>query len=228
VRPAPRAVGDGLFAVDRRVVLRGGFGIPTRAFVARGADGALTVISPPPDEEARRDVAALGRVAFLLAPNAFHYLGVAPWAGAFPGAQLWLAPGLASRRPELPPSLALAEGAPTPFADVLAHAVYAPSERVSEVALLHRPSRTLVLTDAAFHVRDAPRRDRLGWRVMGVWQRFGPSLTARAFLLRDRARVADWIERLCRWDFERIAVAHGELLEGAGPATLREAFRAYL
>jgi hypothetical protein len=210
------------------VVLPGGFGIPTRAFVVRGEGFALTVISPPPDEEARRDVAALGRVAHLVAPNAFHYLGIAPWAGAFPGAQRWLAPGLAKRRPELPAAAALAEAAATPFADVLAHAVYAPSERVSEVAFLHRPSRTLILTDAAFHVREAPRRDRLGWRLMGVWQRFGPSLTARSFLLRDRARVADWIDRLCRWDFERIAVAHGAHLEGAGPAALREAFRAYL
>ena len=86
----------------------------------------------------------------------------------------------------------------------------------------------MILTDAAFHVLAAPLRDRLGWRALGVWKRFGPSRTARTFLLRDRARVAAWIERLCAFDFARIAVAHGEPLEDAGPAALRAAFRAYL
>jgi hypothetical protein len=208
-------------------VLPGGFGIPTRSFAVRDG-GALVVISPVPDEDARRDVAALGRVAQLVAPNSFHYLGLASWSAAFPTAQLWLAPGLAKRRPELPPGFALAEGAATPFADVLPHTVFAPHGRVSEVAFLHRPSRTLILTDACFHILDAPRRDRLGWRLMGVWQRFAPSLTARTLLLRDRARVGDWIGRISRWDFERIVVAHGEVLAGASAATLREAFRAYV
>jgi hypothetical protein len=99
---------------------------------------------------------------------------------------------------------------------------------VAEVAFLHRPSRTLILTDACFHILEAPWRDRAGWRLLGVWKRFGPSLTARSILLRDRARVAAFVERLCRWDFERIAVAHGEVLEGASAETLREAFGSYL
>jgi len=227
LRPPPRALGDGLFALERRVVLPGGFAIPTRAFVVRTPDGALVVLSPPPDPEAMRDVAELGRVAHLVAPNSFHYLGVPGWSGAFPEAALWLAPGLRVRRPELPPGHELADGLATPFADVLAHAPFADG-RVSEVAFLHRPSRTLILTDAAFHVLAAPLRDRPGWRVLGVWKRFGPSRTARTFLLRDRARVAAWIERLCAFDFARIAVAHGELVEGASAATLRASFRAYL
>jgi hypothetical protein len=228
LRPPPRALGDGLYALERRVLLPGGFRVPTRAFVVRAPDGGLVVLSPPPDPEAERDVAALGPVAHLVAPNAFHYLGVPGWSRAFPLAALWLAPGLRARRPELPAGHELADGVATPFAEVLPHAVFAPQPRVSEVAFLHRPSRTLILTDAAFHVLEAPPRDRLGWRVMGVWRRFGPSLTARTFLLRDRATVAAWIGRLCAWDFGRIAVAHGEVLEGAGPAALRAAFRAYL
>jgi hypothetical protein len=40
--------------------------------------------------------------------------------------------------------------------------------------------------------------------------------------------VAAFVERLCGWDFGRIVVAHGGVLEDGGPAALREAFRAYL
>ena len=194
----------------------------------RTADGALAVISPLPDEPAQRDVAALGRIGALIAPNSFHYLGLASWAAAHPAARVFLAPGLRARRPELPAGDELSEGAWTPFADVLPHTVLGPHRGVSEVAFLHRPSRTMLLTDACFHIREAPWRDRLGWRLLGAWRRFGPSRTARTILLRDRAEVARFVERLCRLEFERIVVAHGDVLEGAGPATLRAAFRSYL
>jgi hypothetical protein len=228
VTPPPRALADGLFSLERRFTLPGGFGIPTRSLAVRLPGGALAVISPLPDERAQRDVAALGRVACLVAPNSFHYVGLAGWAAAHPTARIFLAPGLRERRPELPAGDELVERAPTPFADVLPHAVLGPHRGVSEVAFFHRPSRTLILTDACFHIREAPWRDRLGFRLLGAWRRFGPSLTARTVLLRDRARVADWVERLCRFDFGRIVVAHGEVLERGSAAALREAFRSYL
>ena len=111
----------------------------------------------------------------------------------------------------------------------LAHTVLGPLRGVSEVAFLHRASRTLILTDACFHILEAARaRDRLAYRMLGAWRRFGPSRTARTILLRDRAQVAGFVERMCRWDFERIAVAHGELLEPAGREALCAAFRSYL
>ena len=205
----------------------GGFTVPTRSCVVETGGGTLAVLSPLPDEDARRDVSALGRVAFLVAPNSFHYVGLPSWEKAFPAARSFLAPALRARRPELVGE-ELVEGTPTPFGDVLAHAVLGPQRGVSEVAFLHRPSRTLILTDAAFHIRAARPRDRVFWRVMGVWRRFGPSLTARTVLLRNRADMRDWIERLCRLEFARIEVAHGEALEDASADTLRAAFRAYL
>lgn len=227
-RPGPVALRPGLLAVERRFFLPGGLAIPTRSFVVELADRALAVISPLPDEEARSAIAKLGRVAFLIAPNSFHYTGIGAWAGAFPDAAVFLAPGLAARRPELPAGRVLDAQTPTPFGEVLGHEVMDSGRGVSEVAFLHRPSHTLILTDACFHIRDAPRRDRLGWRLLGAWQRFGPSRTARFILLSDRARVAEFVERLCRLDFARIAVAHGETVEPANAGTLRQAFGAYL
>ena len=228
VRPPPREIAEDLHSIERRFFLPGGVALPTRSLVVRCQGGALAVISPPPDEDARRDVAALGSVRFLVAPNSFHHVGIASWAAAFPEARILLAPGLRARRPELPGGDELAEGAPAPFADVLAHTVLGPFRGVSEVAFFHRPSRTLILTDVCFHIQQAPRlRDRVGLRMLGAWRRFGPARTVRAALLRDRAQVARFVERICRWDFERIVVAHGEPLEPAGPEPLREALRAH-
>jgi hypothetical protein len=229
VRPAPKPIAEGLYEIERRFFLPGGTALPTRGLVVRLPDGGVAAISPPPDETARRDAAALGPVRLLVAANSFHYGGIPSWAAAFPEAKLLLAPGLRARRPELLAGDELHEGAALPFGAVLAHTVLGPQRGVSEVALLHRPSRTLVLTDACFHIRPAPRAvDRLRHRLLGVPRGFGPSLTARTILLRDRAQVAAFVERICGWEPERIVVAHGDLLEGAGAPTLREAFRAYL
>jgi hypothetical protein len=229
LRTPPRPIAEGLYALDRRFFLPGGTALPTRSFAVRAPDGGVAVLSPVPDEEARRDVAMLGPVRFLVAPNSFHYVGLASWAEAFPDAAVFLAPGLRARRPELPLGDEIAEGAETPFASTLAHTALGPWRGVSEVAFLHRVSRTLILTDACFHLQDAANaRDRLAYRLLGAWRRFGPSRTARAILLRDRAQVAAFVERMCRWDFERIVVAHGEALEPAGREALCAAFRSYL
>ena len=203
--------------------------MPTRSLAVRMPDRAIAVLSPLPDDDARRDVAALGPVRFLVAPNSFHYVGLASWAKAFPEARIFLAPALRARRPELSAGEELAEDVATPFAGTLAHCVLGPVRGVSEVAFLHRPSRTLILTDACFHIRKAERlRDRLAYRMLGAWRRFGPSRTASTILLRDRAQVASFVESVSRWDFERIVVAHGEVLEPAGPEALCAAFRSCL
>ena len=229
VRPGPRPVAEGLYAIERRFFLPGGVAMPTRSFVVRVEGGGVAVLSPVPDEEARRNVAMLGPVRFLVAPNSFHYVGLASWAAAFPDARVLLAPGLRARATGLPAGDEIAEGVETPVSGALAHTVLGPMRGVSEVAFLHRASRTLILTDACFHILAAVRaRDRLAYRVLGAWRRFGPSRTARTILLRDRAQVAGFVERMCRWDFERIAVAHGEVLEPAGREALCAAFRSYL
>jgi len=229
VRTPPRPLAEGLYAIDRRFFLPGGVAMPTRSLAVRVADGGVAVLSPVPDEAARRDVAMLGPVRFLVAPNSFHYAGLASWAEAFPDAAVFFAPGLRARRPELSAGRELAEGAELPFADALAHTVLGPMRGVSEVAFLHRISRSLILTDACFHILDAASaRDRMAYRMLGAWRRFGPSRTARTILLRDRTQVAGFVERMSRWEFERIVVAHGEVLEPAGREALCTAFRSYL
>ena len=101
------------------------------------------------------------------------------------------------------------EGAVTPFASALPHHTLDCQRGVTEVAFFHAASRTLALVDSAFNLRSAERWiDRVVWSAYGALGRFGPTATARMFLLRDRAAVAAWIEALCAWPFERVVVAH--------------------
>jgi hypothetical protein len=228
--PAPYEIASGLWSVDRLLGIGAGPRLGTRALLADLPEGGVLAWSPVPlGDRLREFVLSRGGARFLVAPNSFHYLGLAEWQRAFPDAEVWLAPGLPARvGAALPAGRELVENAATPFAATLPHRVLDCGRGVTEVAFLHAPSRTLLLADSAFNVVHLERwRDRAVWSALGVLGRFGPTPTARAFLLRDRAAVAAWIQALCQWPFERVVVAHGEPL-GAGPRELRQAFGRYL
>jgi hypothetical protein len=227
--PPPREIAPGLWSVDRLLGVPAGPRLPARSLLVDSPEGGLLVWSPVPLSDALRDfVAARGGARFLVAPNSFHYLGLAGWKRAFPNAEIWLAPGLPARVADVPRGCELHEGAATPFAATLPHRVLDCARGVAEVAFLHAPSRSLLLCDSAFNLSPPPRAlDRLGARLLGIPFRFGPTPTARLMLLRDRAAVAAWIEELCAWDFVRVVMAHGEPLD-AGPRELRAAFANWL
>jgi len=56
---------------------------------------------------------------------------------------------------------------------------------------------------------------------------FGPHRFIRARAIRDRAAARQSIERILRWDFERVIVSHGEVLDTGGRERVASAF-AYL
>ncbi|MEZ4217229.1 MAG: DUF4336 domain-containing protein [Myxococcota bacterium] len=228
--PEPVALGDGLFALDRRLRHFGVALLPTRTTIARLADGALVVISPPPlaDGATRRAIDALGRVAWIVAPSSFHYLYAGDFARHYPDARLVGAPGLGARAPGLALDAELV-APPAAWSGVLDTALLRAPRGVAEVLFFHAPSRALVLTDLAFHVTHYPRAlDRLVWRLSGIPRGFGPGRTTRGLLLGDRAAAREALRRALAWPFERIVVAHGEVLEHGARAAFERAFAAWL
>jgi hypothetical protein len=226
--PPPVAIAPELWSLERRVRMPGGVGLSTRTTLICLPSRGLLVVSPPAlAPGGLEQVDALGPVEEILVPNSFHYLNARDFAARHPGAALRLAPGLQRRVPGLPGEELAA--APASWRGSVEHLVLGPVRDVSEVALLHRPSATLVLTDLAFHlVRFESRLERVLWRLNGMPAGFGPSRTSRAMLLHDRAVAAPFLERLLAWPFERVLVAHGEPLERDAAAVFRRAFEAYL
>lgn len=198
--------------------------LAARMTVLRLASGELIVHSPIAlSPELRAELDALGRVAFIVVPWA-HGKFTEAAARAWPGAQLLAAPKPGGGRESLPFTGSLADEPPAAWAgQVESHWVR--GFRLNEVVLFHRPSRTLVLTDLCFNLQRAPSRwAELVYRADGMWRRFGPSWVIRLLAVSDRAALYESLERIGRWDFRRILVAHGDVLEPAGPETLRSAW----
>jgi hypothetical protein len=58
---------------------------------------------------------------------------------------------------------------------------------------------------------------------VGATGRFGPHRIVRAFV-RDRAAARRSLERILAWDFDRVIVSHGDVLETGGRAALERGF----
>jgi hypothetical protein len=97
--------------------------------------------------------------------------------------------------------------------------------RLKEVVLLHRASRSLILTDLCFNIWRSPSPvARAFLRANGAWQGFGPSRMIRFFFVSDRQALGESIQRVLQWDFDRIVPGHGDVLESGGKSALRKAW----
>lgn len=207
-RPLPLWVGD----------------VGTRMTVIR-IGGELLLHSPvAPDAELRAALDRLGHVRWLVGPNKMHHLYLSDFARACPDAELCGAPGLPEKRRDLSFQHVLDDAGPAPWRGELVHRLFRGAPALNEVVFLHRPSRSLLLTDLAFHVETgAPNRARLFHWIVGALGRFGPHRLVRV-MIRDRAAARHSRDEILGWDFERVVVTHGSVLEHDGPARMAEAF----
>ena len=197
----------------------------TRSTLIRLGDGSLWLHSPGPMDEAFvAEISAQGGVGHIVAPNLFHHLYLREAAAAFPDAAVHLAPGLEAKLGGAVTGIELGDEAPKAWSSDLDQVWVRGMPRVEEVAFLHRAIRTLLLTDLAFHVRN---RDsvlaRFFFTLTGVYGRFAASRLLKT-LIRDKPAFRQSIDRILEWDFDRILVTHGEVLETGGAKALRKAW----
>ena len=199
--------------------------VGARMTVIRLPDGALLVHSPVAlDADTRAALDALGPVRWVLGPCKVHHFHLADFAAAYPDAALLAAPGLPEKRRDLKFAHVLTDELALPFGGAVLHHVFGGAPMMNEVVLLHRPTRTLVLTDLAFNLPSGARNEaRLFHRLVGATGRFGPHRIVRLGI-RDRAAAARSLEHVLGWDFDRVIVSHGEVLETGGKAAVRDAF----
>lgn len=101
----------------------------------------------------------------------------------------------------------------------------APAAR--EAALFHAPSRTLILTELVFNFADdQPLWTELLLRV-AVGDEHHPGMPRPVKQgVKDEAAFRSSLEVILSWDFDRIVVGHGDVVESGGKEKLRRALQA--
>ena len=194
-----------LWCADEDFNLKG-LQLGARMTVVRLQNDELILISPLHfSQSARQKLSELGEVKFLIAPNKFHHLDLPTYAHEYPQAQIYDAPYLRA-------------ASKTPWRVELDQTIFRGNALEEEIVFFHRASRTLILTDLCFNVR---RHDWLS-RLFGLGD-FGPSRLFRLMTRKKNVAHAS-VRRILEWDFNRVIVAHGDVVESEGKARFRESF----
>lgn len=218
-----KPLADDLYALEDAVRLPLGISMPSRATVVRLSDQRLVVISPTALDESRaRAIDALGEVAAIVAPNIMHNLFVAAAAQRWPKARVFGPPGLAKKVKglEFTPL-----GGAGPFDGELIARRVDGVPALDEHVFFHPRSRTLVVTDLVFNVHAASSwATRLLFRLVGTWKRLEQSRGWR-LVTKDRAAAAASLMDILGWDFDRLVMAHGEVVAHSAYAPFAQAVR---
>jgi hypothetical protein len=196
-----------------------------RMTVAQLADGTLWLHSPVAFSSALADeLAKLGPVAHVVAPNCMHDTFLEGWFAAYPSARFHGAKGFSKFRPDLKFTDPLGDTPDPAWAAVFDQRLMRGMPRLNEVVFLHRASRTLIVTDLAFNLGpEMPFLSRVLLRINDCYCRFGPSRLLRT-AIKDRAALRGSLDEILNWDFDRVVLSHGRNLETGAKDALRTAF----
>ena len=198
-----------------------GLEVGTRMTIVSLEGNKLALISPIKlDERTITEINNLGTVTYIIAPNLFHYLYLQDCKNIYPNASVITAPGLETKKPEIKSDYILTEDEIT-FNGELEYFLFAGFQVfilttfsiVNEIVFYHPQSKTLILTDTAFHFdRSFPTVTQFASRIIGCYEKLRPSILEK-IATRDKDRVTTSVKKLLQWDFQRVIMAHGTIIE---------------
>lgn len=207
-----------------------GMDLSARMTVVRLSNGSLFIHSPCEiDENTRVSIARLGEVGFIVAPGSYHYLHVDSAQRAFPDAETFICPGVERKNPELNFDRLLGDRPDERWRADFEQVLVRGNRFIWEVAFYHKVIRTLILTDLIENFTDdtpdVSWKLKLWWKlIFGMWNNPKP---APEYQLgwKDKKAAAKSLQRILNWDFERIILAHGDLIEEDARAVATKAWR---
>ncbi len=213
-----------------------GLSVGTRMTVVRLNNQELAVISPIQiDNATSLELNKLGIVSHIIAPNLYHYLFASDFKNLYPKAIFWATSALKVKKPELPIDRIIdyeADG----FLGGLQYVLFDGLKTIdfngfnllSEWVFFHPKSQTLILTDAAFNFNDSyPLITQFAARVIGTYNNFSPSLLERVAST-EKAKVKLAVQKILDWDFERVIIAHGSIIESQGKQRFKAGYESFL
>lgn len=226
-----KPVAEGVWTVDSGPIRVAGLSLPVRMTVIRLASGAMWLHSPTRFTEAlRAEIEAIGSIRNLVASNIAHWTFLQEWQARCREAVTSAAPHLRERAQVRAAGIRLdrdlADAPPPDWAGEIEQLVVPGGFGFREVAFLHRPSRTLLLTDLVQNLEAAklPPVTRLFATLTGATKGTTP-MHLRLALRPRREEAAEAVRRVLAWVPERVIVTHGRSFERDGARQLRRAMR---
>ncbi|KAF2248411.1 hypothetical protein BU26DRAFT_520092 [Trematosphaeria pertusa] len=209
-----------------------------RGTVVRMQNGSLAVFSPVAlTDDVKRKVSEMGEVKYITALDAEHHIFLGPWHAAYPNAKVLGPEGLPEKRAkqkneDVPFSYIFSQSKPLTSIDADFDAefeyefVYAHQNK--ELVFNHKSTKTLIQADLIFNYPPTEQFSKTGVSATsGILTKiFGALTNTRGngqkrliwwgISSGDRMGYAKSVERIDKWDFERIIPCHGDVVETGG------------
>lgn len=200
-----------------------------RMTIVRLANGNLFIHSPCEiDDAVKEEIDKLGMVEFIVAPGSYHYFYVDSAQSAFPTAETLICPGIERKRPELEFDWILGDR-PDPRWEADFEQVLVRGNRfIWEVAFFHKTTKTLILVDLieymTDHSVDVNWVIKFWWKaVFHMWNKPKPAPEYQMGW-KDKAAARLSLQRILKWDFDNIIIAHGNLINTNAKAMAMQAW----
>ncbi|MES2963935.1 MAG: DUF4336 domain-containing protein [Bdellovibrionota bacterium] len=199
--------------------------LPLRCTVVKLNSGENVMISPI-DFSPRQlaEIKKLGPITHIVAPCLIHHLFLNKAIERFKPREVWGPPTCREVLPEVPFTHVFGH-IRWPFELHLPFVFIEGVPRINEVVFYHVATKTMICADLCFNLQK-PK----GWaaplmlRLLGTYKRFGVSRVQARFM-KDRDAFERSVKDVLKWNFETIAMGHGELLVGHGRDRLEAALR---
>jgi short-subunit dehydrogenase len=227
-----KKVAENVWIFDEASIDAAGLRLPIRMTIIRLESGDLLLHSPTRYSSALREqLEHLGTIRFFLAPSIAHWMFIPEWQRALPSATVFTAPGLGGRKQVRDSGLRidqeLFDRTPEEWGNEI-ETILISGPLFAEIALFHRTSRTLVLTDIVQNLRPEglPRGMRMLAELLGITAPDGRAPLYVRCLLRLGGRAAEMAAaRLISLAPEQVIFAHGDWFSTDAAARLRRSLR---
>ena len=199
-----------------------GIQLGTRMSIVRLTNGKLWMHSPIElTSPLTNEINSLGEVSYIVCPNVLHHLYAKAAKEAYPHARIYAPHTLRGKRKDLEIDEDLSSSPPSGWAEDLEQETILGS-MLNETVFYHKPSRTLIATDLVENFKNVEHLPtRVFLKLAGAYQRVGFSRPLR-FLYRNRKKARTSIDRILNWPFERVIIAHGDVIsENARDSIMR-------
>ncbi|TKB43348.1 hypothetical protein [Thalassotalea mangrovi] len=180
--------------------------------IIKTGDSQLLIYSPVfLTDSVRQSLADLGTVSWIVAPNKLHNQAVMDYIKEYPDAEVYAAPGLKERCPDIGIDKVL-QGYQANFLTPDIDMITTDGNCFfSEVMLLHKPSKTLIVADFIENMTKSTSSMLWFFKLFGVREKPMSSPEFRLYTT-DSQKAQEVLELVDSWDFEKIFLCHGDLI----------------
>ena len=202
-----------------------GLTVAVRSVAIQTRDGVIILSPINFTPQQRAQIVAMGKVVAIIEPSLFHSAFAVRAKNWFPTAELWGSPGAPEKHPQIGWNKTLHQD-PWPYAPDLQTIFVRGAPKLGESVFYHTATKTLFVTDLVFNMKKthgllAP----VMFRWLGIYNKF----TVGSFMKKmvdDPLLLREALNEILNLDFERVVMAHGEVVTTNAKSMLAGAFRA--